>query len=297
MTDTNEIKNFSVHYGAAAGSNLDKHKMNAYNLGMSIVEFAKMINRADEIINQQSTLELEVTAPAKQGSLVIEFILSIKSIGALEVVKYLGISAASASVLHGSALGIARKLKDKRIVSINTETGSNEATIVLDEEQIVADKTVARLVSDPVIRQAMNEIITQPLNNESSPSFKIEYEGEETFSAENEAIQEFTPLPKASLSNESKRDIVTNVIITQVNFDSNRGWKMMYEGQEVSVKMEDVSFMARVNDSEKTFAKGDMLEVALSIITKITARSAKTKTEYAVTRVIRHRRSSEERII
>lgn len=295
MTAQQEIKRFSVHYGAAKGSDLDKHKMNAYDLGMSIVEFAKMVNRADDIINQQSTLELEVTAPAKEGSLIIEFALLIKSAGALDVMKYLGISAASVAIAGGSALGIARKLKDRRILGINTDTSSDRATILLDGEELVADKTVARLVSDPVIRQAMNEIITQPLDAEDEPSFKIKVEDEEVVSYKGDEVLDFTPLPKASLSSENVETITTNVLLTQVNFGSSRGWKMMYEGKEKSVKMEDSSFMARVEDSEKSFTKGDMFEVALSIVSKTTARS--NKTEYVITRVIRHRASADRKIV
>jgi hypothetical protein len=295
MTVQQEVKRFSIHYGAAPGSDLDKHKMNAYNLGMSIVEFAKMVNRADDIINKQSTLELEVTAPAKEGSLVIEFALLIKSAGALEVMKYLGISAASAAIAGGSALGIARKLKDKKVLGINTDTKTEKTTILLDGEEVTADKTVARLVSDPVIRQAMNEIITQPLSSENEPSFKIKVEDEEVLSLEGDDVLDFTPLPKASLSSEKTESITTNVLLTQVNFGSNRGWKMLYEGKETSVKMEDASFMARVEDSEKSFTKGDMFEVAMSIVSKTTARSQRT--EYVITRVIRHRASSDRKII
>ncbi|EJB9127717.1 hypothetical protein MXG66_003992 [Salmonella enterica] len=163
MTVQQEVKRFSVHYGAAKDSALDKHKMNAYNLGMLIVEFAKMVNRADDIINKQSTLELEVIAPAKEGSLIVEFALLIKNSGALEVMKYLGISTASSAVLGGSALGIAKKLKDKKILGIDTDTKTNTSTILLDGEKVTSNRIVASLVSDPVIRQAMNEIITQPL--------------------------------------------------------------------------------------------------------------------------------------
>lgn len=295
MTAQQEVKRFSIHYGAAQGSDFDKHKMNAYDLGMSIVEFAKMVNRADDIINQQSTLELEVTAPAKKGSLVIEFALLIKSAGALEVMKYLGISAASAAIAGGSALGIARKLKDKKILGVDTDTKTEKATILLDGEEVTADKTVARLVSDPVIRQAMNEIITQPLSSESEPSFKIKVEDEDVFSLKGDDVLDFTPLPKASLSSEKTESITTNVLLTQVNFGSNRGWKMLYDGKETSVKMEDASFMARVEDSEKSFTKGDMFEVAMSIVSKTTARSQRT--EYVITRVIRHRASSDRKII
>lgn len=295
MNAQQEVKRFTVHYGAAKGSDLDKHKMNAYDLGMSIVEFAKMVNRADDIINSQSTLELEVTAPAKEGSLVIEFALLIKSSGALEVMKYLGLSAASASIVGGSAFGIVRKLKDKRILGIDSDTKTDRAKILLDGEEISADKHVARLVSDPIIRQAMNEIITQPLNAEDKPSFKIKVEDEEVVSFKDEEVLDFTPLPKASLSSEKTETITTNVLLTQVNFGSSRGWRMLYDGKEIAVRMDDASFMARVEDSEKSFTKGDMFEVALSIVSKTTARSQKT--EYIITRVIRHRASADRKIL
>ncbi len=293
--DQLEVKKFSVHYGAAKGSDFDKHKMNAYDLGMSILEFAKMVKRADDLINEKRTLELEVIAPAKPGSLIIEFALLIKSSGALEVMKYLGISAASATIIGGSALGIAKRLKDKPILGINTEVGSNESTILLDGEEIVADKTVAMLVSDTIIRQSMNEIISQPLNDESEPTFKIEVDGQEIISLKGEETQDFTPLPKKSLSSEKVEHIITNVPITQVNFGSNRGWKMLYDGKEKAVRMDDNSFMSRVDHSEKSFTKGDMFEVALSIISKQTASSSRT--EYVITRVIRHRASSDRKLI
>ncbi|MGK8664866.1 hypothetical protein [Serratia marcescens] len=290
-----EVEKFSIHYDAKKGSDLSKHKMNAYDLGMSIVEFAKMINRADDIINKERTLELEVTAPAKAGSLIVEFALIIKSGGALDVLKYLGLSAASAAVAMGTALGVARKLSDKKVIGVVRDANSDTATIELEGEELKCDKTVAALVTDPVIRQAMNEVINQPLVNEDSPKFKIMSEGQEIFKVENEEIQEFTPLPKKSLSDEKVENITTNVLLTQVNFDTNKGWKMLYDERELSVKMEDESFMARVRDSAKSFTRGDMFEVALSIITKTTARSQRT--EYVITRVMRHRASSDRKII
>ncbi|WP_130831145.1 hypothetical protein [[Erwinia] mediterraneensis] len=297
MTAKQEYKKFSVHYGAAEGSDIANHKMNAYDLGMSIVEFAKMINRADDIINNGRTLELEVTAPAKAGSLVIEFALLIKDTGALDVMKYLGISTASAAVVGGTAFGIARKLKDKRIININTEAGTGNSTIELEDEAVVVNTTVARLVADPVIRKAMNEVITQPLNDEKAPSFQIELEGvdEPVFSVKDDEVQDFTPLPKASLADEKIETQVTNIILNQINFDSNRGWKMVYDGKEHSVRMEDEGFMARVRDSEKSFTKGDMFEVSLSTITKTTARSQRT--EYVITQVIRHRVGADRKIL
>ncbi|WP_241972015.1 hypothetical protein [Serratia odorifera] len=186
-------------------------------------------------------------------------------------------------------------MRDKKVIGVVREANSDTATIELDGEELKCDKTVAALVTDPVIRQAMNEVINQPLVNEDSPKFKIMSEGQEIFKVENEEIQEFTPLPKKSLSDEKVENITTNVLLTQVNFDASKGWKMFYDERELSVKMEDESFMARVRDSAKSFTRGDMFEVALSIITKTTARSQRT--EYVITRVIRHRASSDRKII
>lgn len=290
-----EVKTFEVHYDAKKGSSLSNHKMNAYDLGMAIVEFSKMLNRADDIINKGKTLELDVTAPAKQGSLVIEFAMIIKESGALEVLKYLGLSAASGAITLGSALGVAAKLKDKKINGLTSSTNSNIAIIELEDGTIECDKTVAALVVDPVIRQSMNEIINQPLSNKEKPSFKITSDGANIYEVKDEKVLDFTPLPKKSLSHEKIDQITTNVLITQVNFDSSKGWKMLYDGKEISVRMDDQSFMQRVKDSTKSFTKGDMFEVLLSIVTKNTARSQKV--EYIISRVIRHRTSTENKII
>ncbi|HBR1848130.1 TPA: hypothetical protein L9M49_005134, partial [Klebsiella quasipneumoniae subsp. quasipneumoniae] len=124
---------------------------------------------------------------------------------------------------------------------------------------------------------------------------KIKVEGDEVVSLKGEEVLDFTPLPKASLSSEKVEHSIVNVLLTQVNFGSNRGWKMLYDGKETAVKMEDASFMARVEDSEKSFTKGDMFEVALSTVSKTTARSQRT--EYIITRVIRHRASSDRKIL
>ncbi|MDE9458799.1 hypothetical protein [Xenorhabdus bovienii] len=290
-----DVKTFQVHYGAEEGSALSAHKMNAYDLGMSIVEFSKMLNRADDIINKGKTLVLEVTAPAKPGSLIIEFAMTVKESGALEVLKYLGLSAASGSVALGTALGVAAKLKDKKIIGLTSSTKSNTTTIELEDGELKCDKTVAILVSDPIIRQAMNEIINQPLSTQEKPNFKITSDGANIYEVKDDEVLDFTPLPRKSLSHENIEQITTNVLITQVNFDSSKGWKMFYDDKEISVRMDDQSFMQRVKDSTKSFTKGDMFEVLLSVVTKNTARSQRT--EYIIDRVIRHRASTENKIV
>ncbi|MBD2805590.1 hypothetical protein ID855_12985 [Xenorhabdus sp. ZM] len=295
ISESSLIKQFSVFYDAQ-DNGFNTHKMNAYDLGMSILEIAKMVHKADKLLNGDAkSIELQVTAPAREGSFAIDFIAKFINNKSVDVLKYLGFSEESANLKYGDALTLARSLKGERIISIVTETGSDIAKIELDDREVECDKFVASLVANNEIRQAMNEVITQPLSGKNSPIFRVEVNGREIIKLEGESTQDYIPLPKNSLSHSSSRRITTNVSIIQVNFESETGWRMLYDGKPLTVKMGDESFMARVKDNVKSFTKGDMFEVELEIINKTTAKS--NSTQYIITRVIRHRALAERRLV
>lgn len=295
MTELTDSKKFSIFYDAE-DSGLNHHKMNAYDLGTSIVEIAKMMYKADEILNgKNKSIELQVTAPAREGSFAIDFLVKYFNDKSVDVLKYLGFSEESSNLKFDDAITLAKSLKGERIISVITETGSDVAKLELDGREITCDKFVAQLVSNPDIRQAMNEVITQPLMGKNSPVFRVEVNDKEVLKLENDDTQEFTPLPKNSLNHVASKVVTTNITITQVNFESQNGWKMRYDDKERSVKMADESFLKRVNDNTKSFTKGDMLEVELEIADKTTARSERT--QYTIIRVIRHRAIAERKLV
>lgn len=295
MTELTDSKKFSIFYDAE-DSGLNHHKMNAYDLGTSIVEIAKMMYKADEILNgKNKSIELQVTAPAREGSFAIDFLVKYFNDKSVDVLKYLGFSEESSNLKFDDAITLAKSLKGERIISVITETGSDVAKLELDGREIACDKFVAQLVSNPDIRQAMNEVITQPLMGKNSPVFRVEVNDKEVLKLENDDTQEFTPLPKNSLNHVASKVVTTNITITQVNFESQNGWKMRYDDKERSVKMADESFLKRVNDNTKSFTKGDMLEVELEIADKTTARSERT--QYTIIRVIRHRAIAERKLV
>lgn len=295
MTELIDSKKFSIFYDAE-DNGFSNHKMNAYDLGTSIVEIAKMMYKADEILNgNNKSIELQVTAPAREGSFAIDFLVKYFNDKSVDVLKYLGFSEESSSLKFGDALTLAKSLKGERIISVITETGSDVAKLELDDREVTCDKFVAKLVSNPDIRQAMNEVITQPLMGKNSPVFRVEVNDKEVLKIENTDTQEFTPLPKNSLNHVTSKVVTANITITQVNFESQNGWKMRYDDKERAVKMADESFLKRVNDNTKSFTKGDMLEVELEIADKTTARSERT--QYTIIRVIRHRAIAERKLV
>ena len=290
-----ETKKFSIFYDAE-NSEFGVHKMNAYELGTSILEIAKMVYKADELLNgNEKSIELQVTAPAREGSFAIDFLLKIIDKKSINVLKYLGFSDESSKIKFGDALTVARALRGERIISVVTETGSDIAKIELDDRVVECDKFVATLVANDTIRKGMNEVITQPLSGKSAPVFRIEVNDKEIVRLEGEPTQEFTPLPRNSLSHSTSKTLIANVSITQINFEGPTGWKMLYDGKERAVKMEDNSFMTRVKDNAKSFTKGDMFEVQLEIVEKMTSKSERT--QYIITNVIRHRALAERKII
>ncbi len=269
--------------------------MNAYDLGNSILETAKMLYKADKLVNKEKTVEIQVVAPAREGSFAIDFAVTLLNTNAIDIMKYIGLTVSSASIISGSALQIARRIRGKKVISVVTNSSESTSTIEVDGEVIKCDRTVATLVTNPEIRKAMNEIITRPLSDKDAPVFRVEVDGVETVKFEGNDVLEFTPLPKNSLSTQKTRQVTTNITLTQINFESSNGWKMVYEDVERSVKMEDESFMQKVRDNAKSFTKGDMFEVNLTIVYKATAKTEKTK--YIITNVIRHRAASDRKLV
>lgn len=200
MKKNEESQKFTLFYDAKK-SELNKHKIDAYTLGTSILELSKMIYEADRIINSnEKSIDLLVTAPIKKGSVAIEFVANFLNSGGLDVLKYLGLTAASSSILGGSAISVTQKIREKRVLSIETNSNSNIAKIKLDDETIECDQTVAELVTNPKIRKAMSDVISQPLLNKQDPIFRVEVDNEETLRLTNDNILNIRPLNKKSFN-------------------------------------------------------------------------------------------------
>ncbi|WP_334325318.1 hypothetical protein [Gilliamella apicola] len=296
MKQNEKSQKFTIYYDAKK-SELSKHKIDAYALGSSILEMSKMIYEADRVINStEKTIDLLVTAPVKKGSVAIEFVANFLNNGGMDVLKYIGLTAASSSIVGGSAIAVSQIIRDKKVLSIDSYSDSDEVEIKLNNETIKCDKTVAELVTNPKIRKAMSEVIAQPLINKEEPVFRIEVNNVETLRLTNENIVNIRPLNKDSFnSQESVKTLTTNVKLTQINFKSKNGWKMVYENEEKNVTIQDESFFERISHNALAFKEGDIFKVELTIEEKNTANSKRTK--YIIKKVLRHRASKERKLV
>ncbi|WP_279491796.1 hypothetical protein [Aeromonas veronii] len=289
------VKHFSIFYDAN-NDDLQKHSIGAKELGEAVVEMAKMIEQADLLLNnQQQTVSLQITAKPIPGSFGLEFDLVTLVPAAIDVLKYVGLTVASSAIVGGSAFAVARQMRDRKVLSINTTTGSDQVTMQLDGAEITCDKQVAELVTDPIIRSAMTKIINKPLSDKPSPVFKVMAGTQEVFRLVGHEIAEYAVLPRDSLLLEQSEVITTNITFTRVSFVSSTGWKMIFDKRELAVVMKDEAFMAAVRASNQQFSKDDLFEVELEVTNKETAGGFKTR--YVITRVLRHRVRSENKIV
>ncbi|WP_374511282.1 hypothetical protein [Aeromonas jandaei] len=289
------VEHFSIFYDAS-NSDLQHHSIGAKELGEAVVEMAKMIEQADLLLNnQQQTVSLQISAKPIAGSFGLEFDLVTLVPAAIDVLKYVGLTTASSAIVGGSAFAVARKMRDRKVLSIQTKTGSDQVTMLLDGAEITCDKQVAELVTDPIVRSAMTKIISKPLSDKPSPVFKVMAGSQEVFRLVDDEITEYSVLPRNSLLLEESEVITTNITFTRVSFVSSTGWKMIFDKRELAVVMKDEAFMAAVRASNQQFSKDDLFEVELEVTNKETAGGFKTR--YVITKVLRHRVRSERKII
>ncbi|KJO32784.1 hypothetical protein SR86_12455 [Enterobacter hormaechei subsp. xiangfangensis] len=279
-----EVDRFSIFYDAD-DNELSIHKMDAFFLGQAIQQVATMVKQAGRLLGDEDEedIEVKVTVPAQEGSFAVEFAVYAAA-HAREIVPALGL-------LGGGALALAQRLRNRKVVNIRTEDGSDEAVITVqyrgNEEEIICNKDEAILATDPVIRKAYNEIITQPLVNKDAPVFRVEVAGEEVLRLDGEDDIEFAPLPRKSLTFDHTERFDAVIAVTQVNFTSANGWRMTYQDEDRAFKMEDTGFMERVLNRGQSFVKGDLFSVRLRVKT-IEKPDSSIKTTYAVEEVYRH---------
>lgn len=285
ISQLQEVEHFSISYDAD-DEELAIHQMDALALGEAIRQVALMVKQADQVLNDgEQTVDLRVTVPAEEGSFLVAFAL-FSLANAKAILPALGFSA-----LGGGALAIAHRLKSNRVIDVHTNDDDETATIHFEEaghiNEIVCPKDEALLATDAVIRRAYNEIITQPLANKDSPRFKVKVEGQDVLVIAGQDTQEFTTLPRQSLTEERTEVLEAVIALTQVNFTSITGWRMRYFEEERPVRMEDEAFMAAVLNNQRAFVKGDLFSVRMRITT-IEKPNASSRTTYAIEEVYRH---------
>ena len=107
---------FSISYDAD-DNQLSEHRMDADMLAESIKNVAQLVRRADEILNGENrNIRTFVTAPAREGSLTIDFLAQLIDPDLGEKVLYtIGIATPVGSISYGVFKAL-REIGGKEII-------------------------------------------------------------------------------------------------------------------------------------------------------------------------------------
>lgn len=286
MAETAKEK-FSISYDADSGD-YKNHEIDALTLSRSIQGMYDMVAEASALINKGAEVSLKVTAPAKEGSVIVEYLLLATNPQALAVLKYLGLTAASSAVLGGSLIEVVKKLKNRRVVNVVIEGDADTAKIEVDGEVIECDKFVAKLAVDKKVRSALHSVVQAPVAGRDGAKFKVlDAQENPVLEIEQEVANNYSPLPPKSLESEELRKETKTAYFVQVNFESNNGWRVkLADGTEHAVTLADENFMDKVNQNQQSFSKDDLFEIVIE--TKSVFRQTRSTHNYTVLEVTRH---------
>lgn len=229
-----------------------------------------------------------VTTPARKGSVVVEFLALAKSSGALEVLKYLGFSAAAGAASYPTIINTIKKLKNRKITKITIEKNSDNATIETENGTIIVDKVVAQMVGNKKIRESLHDVVQAPLHDKPNAEFKVlSAQHEKISTITSKDIGDFSPLPTGSLEDVTIENEHINISFSQVNFDSSKGWKIILpDGSEKSAIMKDDGFLNKVKANQQGFKKEDLYEAKIRVTT--TSRPTRSTIIYEIVSITRH---------
>lgn len=276
------------------------HTMSAELLGQSLISMASLITQADKILNgEEAQPKVDVKAH-KAGSFEVEFVAWL-SAGGIDVLRALGITAMSATAFGSSLLAILKRLKNRKIatVVINQDDPSQSYIQLEDNEQVSCTPEIAKLVQSHVVRTEVDNVFRKPILKDPTAVVKLggSLDGEEVQQAITHADATLLQAPpKKSLQEETIGTETKNVFFVQINLESSRGWKAkIQENKEFSVKMDDASFIERVNLKKDFPVKGELFEVELE--TTVRRVDSKETTSYRIIEVKKHRTTDRDKKI
>lgn len=287
---------FSISYDADDGD-LKNHEIDALDLAKSILGVYNAIAEASALMNKGADVDLKVSSPVREGSVIVDFLLLASTPAALEILRYIGFSAAGGAIAGGSLIEVVKKLKSRKVAKVTIEAGSDVASIEVDGEVIKCNKYVAQLAVDKKVRDSLHNVVQAPIAGKKNATFKVLDEEEDVVLAVKEsAAHNFSPLPVGSLESEETTKEKTTAYFVQVNFESGRGWRVrLADGVEHAVELADEKFMAKVNQNKQTFSKEDLFEVVIE--TKSVFRQTRSTHSYVVVEVTKHFAEKERRLV
>jgi hypothetical protein len=253
---------FSISYDT---KETEGHTIDAEKLGNAIVNMAKVLKQANKNVNgEKSELKLEVKAQS-EGSFVVEFVTYLYSAGInpLSILGFMGATGGAVSVI-----GALKQLRSRKITLIQTKNDTMSQVTLSDDSIIELPTEVAELVASKSIRDNLQAIIKDPLEDTNEAKFIIKDEYDQIIDAVDDGEKDdFTSISRKIVEEIKETVERVEVYFTKVNFEGTSGWQIrLPDDSLVAITMKDEAFIDRVNRDTQKFSKASLFSVQLKTI-------------------------------
>jgi ASC-1-like (ASCH) protein len=276
---------------AVSGGEIDVRELTASLAAMNV-----LFEEADTLLNDGRTRHaLKVKGSFKTGSFKVMFAsqqsaidtamgwLNTPQIGAITNAESL---LALLLVGGGSLIGVLKWLKGRKVTKI-IQTDDKRFAVYSGDQFIEAEDRVIQLFNDFKVRRAFEAAIAEPLKEGKIETIAITDDKGKTFVEATVAEKSYfgaipdqqAPLPSYTYE--------TNVSLVRLSFKEANKWAVFDGKNTISVNVEDEDFLRRIDQSDVSFSKGDILHVKMRIDQSET--STGLKTEHTIEKVIEHR--------
>ena len=170
------------------------------------------------------------------------------------------------------------ELKDGNVV-LEYDDGSTLAKITVPAE-------VIKLSRDCRVREEMYNVVS-PLRREGIE--KVKFQDDEESSVSKQEV-EFFRVPDLTEQDEVIDDRTTEQVfsIASLSFNEKNKWRLSDGTNTFLVDMKDQEFLAKINNNEEVFAKGDQLKIRLRVV-QHRKPNGDLKTDHTALEVLDHR--------
>lgn len=280
---------FAVLYDGPA---LQDGRMEVRELAPALIAFGDLFREANAVINPDSPpISLQIRATA-EGSFVVELILVQPDL-IQQIVDFLTSDQVNALINlremviagGGGLFWLIQTVRKRRIASQREQRGSVELTFS-DGTQITVPAGVLSLYRNARIRKRAREVV-EPLSHEGidKVAFRRESEEEVTVEVGVEDLDSFDP-PAVEAEALLETDTEMAVTIANVAFQEGNKWRLSDGDRTFFASIDDSRFLARVDQAEEAFRKGDILRCRMHI--EQVRDDTGLHTNWYVTRVLEH---------
>lgn len=288
------MSRFRVTYDGPA---LESSEMDVRELAPALLAIGDLLDASTRALcGDQVRPQVNVRGSFKTGSFGIDFTLATSLLGRMRDMLSGNESTALANaVTILTALGIAapraRKglfaalkwLRGREIRQVRMQ--DHTAVLHVDGDELEIDLPVLTLLRDVRVRNATAQVLA-PLAREGIAMFAAGTDTEviETV-ARNEIAWFLAPEQADALLLDEHRKMAFSIV--SLAFKDDNKWRLYDGSSTIHAAITDTRFLSRVNNSQISFSKGDVLVCNVRMQQWQTSDGAKT--EYEVTDVLEHR--------